>query len=175
MRSFDSNNNSILDDSDSNYQTLLLWIDRNSDGLSASDELISLADAGIASIDLAIKSENENILGNSVTGVGQATGSAGNTIEFAVVDFASLTPVGVGIDHQQEDYSAVATSDLPALIELVESQSTLNNALLASDTDSRGEDDSDDKGEMEQPVIIDAGATLEIGYILDETGPQDVL
>jgi hypothetical protein len=47
------NNNGKIDQGDAVYWRLRLWIDKNHDGISQPDELISLPAAGILSIDLS--------------------------------------------------------------------------------------------------------------------------
>jgi Ca2+-binding RTX toxin-like protein len=48
----DTNADGVIDASDTVFAELLLWQDLNQDGLSQSEELITLQDAGITSIDL---------------------------------------------------------------------------------------------------------------------------
>jgi len=52
LREFDDNNDGKIDAKDNVYSKLKMWQDINHDGLSQSEELKSLADLGIVSIDL---------------------------------------------------------------------------------------------------------------------------
>ena len=52
LREFDDNNDGKIDTKDNVYSKLKMWQDINHDGLSQSEELKSLADLGIVSIDL---------------------------------------------------------------------------------------------------------------------------
>ncbi len=81
LSQYDSDGNGVIDANDANYDELLLWKDKNRDGVSASDELITLQENGISSINLqredgsvyAQTMENGNILLNETkfeTGTG---------------------------------------------------------------------------------------------------------
>ena len=52
LATLDSNNDGIIDASDTQFSTLRVWQDANSDAQTDAGELISLAEAGITSIDL---------------------------------------------------------------------------------------------------------------------------
>jgi hypothetical protein len=52
LTDFDLNHDGVIDSSDPVWSSLLLWIDRNHDGISQPDELIPLASSGITAIDL---------------------------------------------------------------------------------------------------------------------------
>lgn len=52
LAQYDSNADGVIDTSDAVFAELLVWQDLNQDGLSQSEELTTLADAGITSIDL---------------------------------------------------------------------------------------------------------------------------
>jgi len=59
------NGNGKIDPGDAIYSHLLLWIDRNHDGISQPDELIPLAQAGVFSIDLNyVESDKADQFGN---------------------------------------------------------------------------------------------------------------
>ena len=44
LKEFDSNNDDIIDEKDKEFTNLLLWQDKNSNGISETDELIKLSD-----------------------------------------------------------------------------------------------------------------------------------
>jgi hypothetical protein len=52
LAEFDLNGDGVIDASDAAWTSLLLWIDRNHDGISQLDELIPLARSGITAIGL---------------------------------------------------------------------------------------------------------------------------
>ncbi len=52
LQAYDINNDGVFDAKDARFGEFLVWQDANSDGVSQADELKSLAEAGIASIDL---------------------------------------------------------------------------------------------------------------------------
>ena len=54
LKEFDSNNDDIIDEKDKEFTNLLLWQDKNSNGISETDELIKLSDK--------VKSINLNLL-----------------------------------------------------------------------------------------------------------------
>jgi len=69
LRAFDSNNDGLFDASDARFGEFQVWQDANQDGISQADELSSLADQGIAAIDLALTSSGqtaENTPGNII-------------------------------------------------------------------------------------------------------------
>ena len=54
LKELDSNNDDIIDEKDKEFTNLLLWQDKNSNGISETDELIKLSDK--------VKSTNLNLL-----------------------------------------------------------------------------------------------------------------
>ena len=69
---YDSNGDEVIDEEDEVFDELKVWIDRNSNGISESDELISLKDAEISKIDLKYTEANrstdsEALIGNVST------------------------------------------------------------------------------------------------------------
>lgn len=53
LAKYDLNKDGVIDSKDPVYKDLKLWSDKNRDGRSQKDELISLSDAGLLAIDLA--------------------------------------------------------------------------------------------------------------------------
>ena len=62
----DENGDGKIDSQDSVYDKLIVWQDLNGDGNSTAEEMMSLEDAGIASISLSANSSNYQIAGNDV-------------------------------------------------------------------------------------------------------------
>lgn len=67
LAAYDENHDGKIDASDSVFSNLLLWQDLNSDGISTSNELSSLSDRGIVSINLNASNISETNNGNQVT------------------------------------------------------------------------------------------------------------
>ncbi|MBF0099075.1 MAG: hypothetical protein HQM05_17260, partial [Magnetococcales bacterium] len=101
LAELDSNNNQRIDISDSAWNSLKIWVDKNSDGISQSNELYTLAQLGIASIDLNVKHgftyDNGNIIGDTSTFT-RNDGSKGQIAD------AMLT-------YQDKDGTAIDTSN----------------------------------------------------------------
>ncbi len=77
---FDTNRDKVIDGSDSEFRQLLLFRDANLDGLSQGDELITLAQAGIQSIDLAFQEVDLAASGgNQITQASRFTRTDGTT------------------------------------------------------------------------------------------------
>jgi hypothetical protein len=71
LRETDSNGDGVINSQDSIYADLRVWVDANSDGISQTGELKSLASAGVASISLqdtaALSKNNGNLIGLTST------------------------------------------------------------------------------------------------------------
>ena len=52
LKAMDSNGDGVIDANDAGWEELMLWVDAVNDGVSQSEELISVADAGIERIEL---------------------------------------------------------------------------------------------------------------------------
>lgn len=63
---YDSNNDDVIDANDADWSDLLVWVDANSDGVSQEDELFTLDDLEITSIDLNYSSVSYTINGNQI-------------------------------------------------------------------------------------------------------------
>ncbi|KIF89816.1 hypothetical protein NX90_06950, partial [Neisseria meningitidis] len=66
LAELDSNGDNIINAADAAFQTLRVWQDLNQDGISQANELRTLEELGIQSLDLAYKDVNKN-LGNGNT------------------------------------------------------------------------------------------------------------
>ncbi len=62
----DSNNDNLFDANDTLYNTLKVWTDTNSDGISQSNELYTLRELNITSIDLSKTAANIDSNGNAI-------------------------------------------------------------------------------------------------------------
>ena len=80
LAALDSNGDGIIDASDPAFAELKLWRDADQNGATGAGELISLADAGILSLNLANTLKNQNLAnGNQLTREGSFTRTDGTT------------------------------------------------------------------------------------------------
>jgi len=118
LAALDTNHDGVIDSRDSAYADLVVWVDSNSDGISESGELHSLASLNIASISVndqaASSVQNGNIVGLTST----YTSTDGSTHAAADVWFAT---------------GAAAQSATPAVapVALSSSVSSLSQAIGA--------------------------------------------
>ena len=130
LSQYDENGDKIIDENDTIYDQLLLWIDSNSNGFSDKGELISIKDADIKSISV----EFDEIMGESdpETGVKVTHKSS--------VSFNEGDPVE--ISEHWFDVSSVESKDLHDFgdgssmtgVDSFGSIMTLNNAIMADTT-----------------------------------------
>lgn len=114
LASLDENGDGRIDANDAAYDDLLIWVDANHDGVSQDEELASLLDHGIASIDLGAETSNEQINGQQVLSEGQFTLTSGETKSYIAVGFESLDIPSS--NHAPElsgahDFGAIAAQD----------------------------------------------------------------
>lgn len=86
----DTNNNGIFDINDINFNNVRLWQDLNQNGISETNELKTLTQAGIVSISLSSTQTNTVVNGGIQTAEGTFTKSDGTSGESATVDVGSL-------------------------------------------------------------------------------------
>ena len=80
LSELDENKDGKIDTNDSAYSQLKIWQDVDGDGYSSSDELISLSDAGVASINTGYTNTNiTDANGNTIKQAGSFTKSDGTT------------------------------------------------------------------------------------------------
>lgn len=60
LRAHDENGDGVIDENDSIYSQLRLWVEKNEDGVCEADETMSLAEAGIKSIRVAYDNVRED-------------------------------------------------------------------------------------------------------------------
>lgn len=73
LRSLDSNGDGMISSKDARFGELHLWHDRNADGIAQADEVLSLTDAGIRSLDLGATAVESNWAFGSTIVVNQGT------------------------------------------------------------------------------------------------------
>jgi hypothetical protein len=85
----DTNNDGIVNNLDANWNNLKIWQDINSDGISQSEELLTMEEAGISGLNVAKSNINQNFPnGNSIKGTGKYIKSDGTTGLMGDVYFA---------------------------------------------------------------------------------------
>lgn len=111
LAQLDSNKDGIVDNSDSAFSSLRVWRDLNQDGTSSANELFSLADVGIKSIDLKSSKVLERDGSNLTTDRGAAHFTDGTT--------HNVDDVWFGFDQQSTQYDHptldAETAHLPTL------------------------------------------------------------
>ena len=116
LAGLDSNNDGVIDASDEAYGDLLVWRDLNGDGQSSADEVMTLAQAGVASISLALNGDRFDSQGNRIfntTGFARADGSTGVAWDVGLtsVDLLEVQEASPGV-------AVTSTADGFSLIEV---------------------------------------------------------
>ena len=89
LAELDSNSDGKVDALDSAFNELKVWIDANSDGISQENELRTLMDLDIQSLDVAYQDANQNLgNGNSIRQLGILTKTDGTTAQMGDAWFA---------------------------------------------------------------------------------------
>ena len=82
LAELDSNGDGIVSAADAAFQTLRVWQDLNQDGISQANELRTLEELGIQSLDVAYKDVNKNLgNGNTLAQQGSYTKKDGTTAQ----------------------------------------------------------------------------------------------
>ena len=87
LAAYDENGDGVVDSGDSAFGELVLWQDLNTDGISDAGELMSLSDAGVASINVNATDVAYNLKDSFVSGVSTFTFADGSEGEVADVWF----------------------------------------------------------------------------------------
>jgi hypothetical protein len=153
LAAFDSNANGFLDSADERFGEFRVWRDANQDGISDAGELLSLADAGIVSVNLTLNRTQEEPGGaeNIVYATSTYLGSDGvqRTVGdvFLAFDASNLEKLAAPIvlDYDGDGSGLVGRSDSQALFDMDgdgDADSTgwiaSGDALLALDRDGNG-------------------------------------
>ena len=88
LKTLDSNNDGRIDINDPAYARLRVWRDVNQDGVSTPEEMLTLAQAGIAHFNLGYTESNSEIDGNVVARSGSYVRTDGSSRTMASVQFA---------------------------------------------------------------------------------------
>ena len=136
---FDTNQDGVLDANDERFDQFAVWQDRDSDGVTDADELTSLSDLGIESIELTYREDSASRIDGDgdVTVLGQAN-----------VNF--------------EDGSTTTAEDVSFAVEAGDLLSEEDDlAELLSDSDSDSDSDGDAASIRDNAAAIDT-AQLEL-------------
>lgn len=88
LSALDSNLDNVIDASDTDFSTLLVWRDANNDGITDAGELLTLSEAGVASISLASTAQTDVLnAGNEISATSSFTRTDGTTSTIADVNF----------------------------------------------------------------------------------------
>lgn len=90
LRAFDSNSDGLITAADQDWQSFGVWIDANSDGISQSDELISLNDAEVGQILLTANTVDLESGGNVIHQFGEFIKTDGSRVALADVALGYL-------------------------------------------------------------------------------------
>lgn len=98
LSALDSNSDGVIDTNDEQFQSILIWQDRNGDGISQAEELGTLGDYGTTALSLDTTTSGVGSNGNLIAEVGSYTREDGSTglvgdVHFAV-DISTLTTNG---------------------------------------------------------------------------------
>ena len=99
LASLDSNQNQLIDAQDTLFGKILVWQDINSDGLSQSHELVSLAEANIQSLSLSSEPSSLIINGTTIESMGAFNLNNGQQHELAEVRFMAQANTLSNIDQ----------------------------------------------------------------------------
>ena len=80
MARFDTDKNGGIDHNDTVFPKLAVWADKNSDGISTTDEVSNLVNVGILSIDVSAQSYQKTVNGNLIKNVSYATLTEANKV-----------------------------------------------------------------------------------------------
>ncbi|MGV8832261.1 MAG: DUF5801 repeats-in-toxin domain-containing protein [Devosia sp.] len=105
LATLDSNGDGVIDAQDAAYGDILIWQDANSDGVSQADELQTLAERGIESIDLSAAAVNQAADGNTIFAEGSYTKTDGSTGTYVGVALGSASKAG---EDQTQQAAAIA-------------------------------------------------------------------
>ncbi|WP_316199208.1 beta strand repeat-containing protein [Bradyrhizobium sp. SZCCHNS2002] len=91
LQSIDSNQDGVINSSDSAFSSLKVWLDSNGNGVADSGELYSLSSLNITSIGLNSKAVNETVNGNLIGSLATFTRSDDSTGQVAEAFFKNNT------------------------------------------------------------------------------------
>ena len=130
LSQYDENGDKIIDENDTIYDQLLLWIDSNSNGFSDKGELISIKDADIKSISVEfdeIMGESDPETGVKVTHKSSVSFNEGDPVEISEHWFDVSTVESKDLHDFGDGSSMTGVDSFGSIM-------TLNNAIIADTT-----------------------------------------
>lgn len=113
LADLDTNLDGIIDSNDASFDQLMVWRDSDSNGVVSAGELLTLADAGVASLITGYTAQNvTDDQGNAHLQAGQYIGTDGNTHTMDDVWFANDTAQTVDLDVVEVDETIAALPDI---------------------------------------------------------------
>jgi hypothetical protein len=112
LSELDTNADGLINASDTAFNDLMVWVDANSDGVSASPELRTLSSLGITQLDLKAQSTTEDNNGNIVGLVSSFTTADGSVHEMADVWFSTQVASGSATSSEVKVAAAVPALNL---------------------------------------------------------------
>jgi len=88
LATVDANGDGKIDASDPAFAELLIWRDLDGDGISTADEMLTLAQAGIARFNLAYTQSDTNVAGNIIARTGTYVRADGTSRVMGSLQFA---------------------------------------------------------------------------------------
>jgi YD repeat-containing protein len=108
LSELDANRDGKIDNKDSAWGKLAVWVDKNSDGISQTDELFTLDQLGITSIDLNRTAKNQNDNGNVI--LSDSSFTYADSRKGDIVEVLFHYRGATGIDKQNNQGGEVNTS-----------------------------------------------------------------
>lgn len=113
LADLDDNADGIIDNNDAVFSELKIWQDKNGDGISTADELVSLTTAGITSINVKDKQTvNQSVAGGTIKEQTTFTKADGTTSKVADINF---TNDGIYSQYIEKVAVSEAIAKLPEL------------------------------------------------------------
>lgn len=109
LRDLDANKDNVIDDQDSAYNELKLWIDGNQDGKVDDGEMMSLKDAGVESMSLKAESTLQMDEGNIIGLESSYTTSSGETHAMGDVWLKTSESTDTNSDSEEIRFDGLAT------------------------------------------------------------------
>ena len=113
LKTLDSNGDGVIDAQDAAYDDILVWQDANSDGVSQAGELQTLAERGIASLDLDAAEANQSVDGNTVFAEGTYTKADGGTGTYVGVSFGAAND---DVDNEDQTRQAAIAAGMAIIL-----------------------------------------------------------
>ncbi|MET1411007.1 DUF5801 repeats-in-toxin domain-containing protein [Roseibium sp. HPY-6] len=108
LASLDANSDGVIDKNDAAFDTIKVWQDANSDGVTQEGELQSLEALGIEAISLEAESVYRDEEGNSIYAEGSFSKADGSTGSYAGVSFSVASEDGQDVEETVRQSTAIA-------------------------------------------------------------------